>query len=941
MNKKFLSAILFGALMVTSTGTFVSCKDYDDEIDELNTRVDGIEGQLRELKSAVDNGKWITGVESTTTGFTITMNDGKTYSVTNGKDGEKGEKGEAGNKVTIDSKTGKITIDGTETEFFAVKNTETGKLAVPEIGEDGFWYIVNKEGKLEATSYKASPVSMVENPNTKEWILKVWNTETKKYDEVTLPTAASLITDFEIMGLWDGEKIVSGITNETESTTPAAAAEESGVNLMSTELSVYKYPVTEETAKNWKGPKPVEKDAYLISSPDNMLVRIAPSSLNAAGTEFNIVNSKNHSPLGISLSPAVKFDKVLSRAAGDAGLYTVGVKTVMFKPAANADMSKLDETDVTKTVFALQDISGGFTSHFTLGIKNGEAVSVENIKVNDTKVGAENTKQSAKYQTVIIDLNKDNTISFEKPSGVYDSYITYSDADKKLFGLTHDNGKMTFKASSMPDIVTKATFDITIHYLTVGGNIKERTVEVKVNSSLTETVYDKTHKLIADEKSENPNYFAVNLQSMKENMGETNYAIFTKNVNLSKTTYTYSHVNTDGKTVNDVEYDANDETGKPGTAKAKGITEYIVKEDKAKNEENVTAVADANFIKFAISNATAANNFNLNTKYTTTVTFRDGNGEALATIKVNFTLTVPALKDLLTIEEAVYNKEAGSLFAYMTEGEDIKDSELKAPKYTFKNGFTSTYAKTVKDNSIEFAVYDKAEYAKGKNVSDVAEVTVPKDKDKKEQYAEQYIVLRKDKDGAYPVYSKDIKVNIKSASYLGVWDYDINEKNGDWYAFNIRLMSPITCDQASIAPADNVSIKIPATTTENMKVVEKDFKALTYNKQPFGIFANKIVGKDKEATTTWNNAYVKDVRFKSTNTNVFGVEGTSIENSEYVHAYAATLNDKGTAVAAESHVLVAPGQIENESTKDMEVVLTDIWGFTKKANIPVTVQRDK
>ena len=33
MNKKFLSAILFGALMVTSsTGTFVSCKDYDDDI---------------------------------------------------------------------------------------------------------------------------------------------------------------------------------------------------------------------------------------------------------------------------------------------------------------------------------------------------------------------------------------------------------------------------------------------------------------------------------------------------------------------------------------------------------------------------------------------------------------------------------------------------------------------------------------------------------------------------------------------------------------------------------------------------------------------------------------------------------------------------------------------------------------------------------------------
>ena len=38
MNKKFLSAILFGALMVSSTGTFVSCKDYDDDIDNLQER---------------------------------------------------------------------------------------------------------------------------------------------------------------------------------------------------------------------------------------------------------------------------------------------------------------------------------------------------------------------------------------------------------------------------------------------------------------------------------------------------------------------------------------------------------------------------------------------------------------------------------------------------------------------------------------------------------------------------------------------------------------------------------------------------------------------------------------------------------------------------------------------------------------------------------------
>ena len=32
MRKKYLSALLFGALLFASAGTFTSCKDYDDDI---------------------------------------------------------------------------------------------------------------------------------------------------------------------------------------------------------------------------------------------------------------------------------------------------------------------------------------------------------------------------------------------------------------------------------------------------------------------------------------------------------------------------------------------------------------------------------------------------------------------------------------------------------------------------------------------------------------------------------------------------------------------------------------------------------------------------------------------------------------------------------------------------------------------------------------------
>ena len=51
MNKKFLSAILFGALMVSSTGTFVSCKDYDDDIDAINKELTDLKSKLSHKES--------------------------------------------------------------------------------------------------------------------------------------------------------------------------------------------------------------------------------------------------------------------------------------------------------------------------------------------------------------------------------------------------------------------------------------------------------------------------------------------------------------------------------------------------------------------------------------------------------------------------------------------------------------------------------------------------------------------------------------------------------------------------------------------------------------------------------------------------------------------------------------------------------------------------
>lgn len=55
MNKKFLSVILFSALMVGTAGTFTSCKDYDDDIKDLQGQVDGLAGDVKKATRRFDD----------------------------------------------------------------------------------------------------------------------------------------------------------------------------------------------------------------------------------------------------------------------------------------------------------------------------------------------------------------------------------------------------------------------------------------------------------------------------------------------------------------------------------------------------------------------------------------------------------------------------------------------------------------------------------------------------------------------------------------------------------------------------------------------------------------------------------------------------------------------------------------------------------------------
>ena len=114
MNKKLINGILIASLMAGGAASFTSCSDYGDDIDNLQSQIDGITAQVSDLQSKIQSGKIISSVVATDNGLAITI-DGTTYNITNGKDGDKG-----------------------------------ADASVWSIGEDGFWY---KDGVK--TDYKA------------------------------------------------------------------------------------------------------------------------------------------------------------------------------------------------------------------------------------------------------------------------------------------------------------------------------------------------------------------------------------------------------------------------------------------------------------------------------------------------------------------------------------------------------------------------------------------------------------------------------------------------------------------------------------------------------------------------------------------------------------------------------------------------------------------
>ena len=224
MKRKFVKVMFFAALAL-STVTYVGCKDYDDDIDNLQTQIDANKASIAELQNFVKEGKWVTNVEQITDGFKITFNDNKSYSITSGKDATP-------TTIKIDPVTKNWIVNDNDLGICAEgKKGADGKPGAagspggkgedgyaPQISENGFWMVWDAETKKPVeTKIKAATDIYVaaDASNPLVWILNIFNKETKEWETVSMPKSAR-ITSMSVLGIkGDGSVDVGSTEAET------------------------------------------------------------------------------------------------------------------------------------------------------------------------------------------------------------------------------------------------------------------------------------------------------------------------------------------------------------------------------------------------------------------------------------------------------------------------------------------------------------------------------------------------------------------------------------------------------------------------------------------------------------------------------------------------------------------------------------------------------
>ena len=488
MRKKYLSALLFGALLVASTGTFTSCKDYDDDISNLQTQIDQVAKNLDDLKAKVDAlGGWVEnvsfadGVLSVTTGGnTVTYNIPDKTGVNNVT-------------LALDGNNLVLDVDGTK-QTIALPEVETPETPeIPEIKvEDGILYVGDKEYPL--TVDVDNNVTIVEStiPGNETYTVMV-NGEEVTFAKAFADVRISLITKNDGSDFYFTDaKFANNSTTDTPS-----SKQENGIH----------WTILSQDVK-WDGPKGDLKAGLVVGQTTAAEVSVRPINYDLTTAKLTLVSSKGEvAPVTVVATKGMQ-EGPLSNGTRSAdvnynsvnqGDYVLSLQFNKFTAGSEDEemISKFANATQTGNIKYALAVDGVVATDYNFIIdtqlKADAQPSCETPNINKFVIGGKGEVETINGKKVVVVKGiptdgKAHRMTY-LDGRIYDMKVAInaSDvADAEVYGLTVDTKAGTIAAGAN---AVNRTFKLDVTLIDVNGNVsKTETLNVKFGETIAQEV---------------------------------------------------------------------------------------------------------------------------------------------------------------------------------------------------------------------------------------------------------------------------------------------------------------------------------------------------------------------------------------------------------------------------------------------------------------------
>lgn len=938
MNKKLFGTLLLGSLLMG--GTFVSCKDYDDDIENLQGQISGVESQitdvkalLAQLQSKLDGMTYVQSVTKSSDGKTIkfTMSNGQTVEFT-----DTDTVSDPGSVVTVED--GVLCIDGEPTEIKVAS-----AINMPKV-ENGQIYIFNEEtGEYAATGIFVNQNTVVESATKYTITMTTSDGTTVTYD---VPKASGLITEIKVAPYTTGANVYTYDPATGSFISPAVAhthANHPEHNIADFEVAQYDVKATE--MGDWKGPKPKLKNGNKVFGFSKLNIRVNPVTVDLKGIEFSLVNTKNEALPTIALKATAEdgqgpigIGAINTRANDGNGLWTLSCENMVI---AETDYWSTLDTKIGRSVAFAVTAGGDVRSSYNVDVLKIEAPTLSEVYFyqGTTTPPATETADlvalnidpipAANIGTTTLEVNKAYTLRADKEMALYDVYMTVSDLAKETYGIVIDNEARTVKYTKQPDVVsTDLSFDVNIKTADNFGKVRKAQITVKLsslistNSSFEAQTYDLT-KL----KDAATNSFAVALDPMKNALGATEYNRWANNVDLSS---------------KNVEYFTNASCA--GWSSVTGQTAGTVPAIDFV-DANGNATTNVNTLKSVKFNVAAATNsvLMIGKQYYAKVTFvNKTNGDEINSIVIPVKFTAPTVAEQFK-PKAGYVVD-GVINAYFYKAKEISvdlkryfdDADEYATLTMKDDDNIVTKDANTKWSSNVLAYFASTVVAPSANK--VQSALVPADKATTINSGQKYLVLTSDKvdpanDPTEAGYGKTLTVKVFNHFYSSTnWLYGADADKQT--SFQIKLMSPIF--EGTIKPAEGASVKLVANNVAGSNITSEMIVATDYTG------TNKIeIMPDAEAAAgspyapfAWSNPQIKQVTVDKDNDNTY------ISGKPKLNPYTPADNTTTPATPAKlGSINVKADPVSNDVNTHIWVMVEDAWGYVNKIKLPVTITK--